>query len=309
MRSKLLLLSGVLATAGVIACGGGGGGDKIKNFTDLSPEEQAGVSSNVAIMFNSGNQQGAIANISDGLSGFVSSQSSQFSILSVSRGLSKMAKNLSVKQAATCSCDNAGGTCSLTGSSNGVYTFQVENCRMAGYTYNCTIVVDTSNAPTFTFTLKSGCEISSPTGAISVSNDLTWKYSFDDSLCVSQGGYIEDMRINGGPISMEKSGNIVSISYENLSFSTDVYCAEANVIYWSVNGSITYEDNFCANARVEINVKTDPNFYYDTSTDTCGGSMLINDGQVVVNANTDCSVEVLDSNGQPIPEPTQTCQW
>ncbi len=310
MRSKLLLLSGVLATAGVIACGGGGGGgDIVKNFSELSPEEQTAVSSSIADMFNSSNQPGMMSGISDGLSGFVNAQSSQLSILSVTRGLSKMATNLNAKQAITCSCDNANGTCSLTEASGGVYTFQVENCRMEDYTYDCTIVIDTSNATAVTFTMKKGCRISSLTGDISVSNDLTWKYVFDNSSCVAQGGYTESMTINGGPISIEKSGKTISTSFKNLEFSRDYLCSDPNVIYWSVNGSMTYKDNFCTNASVSINISTNPDFYYDVSTYTCGGSMSINDGQIVVNANPDCSVEVVDSNGQPLPEPTQTCQW
>ncbi len=316
MRSKLLLLSGVLATAGVIACGGGKKGGTT-DLGSLDKDAQYAIATAVYSQM-SGNAQGAKNQLM-----FVSSvEPGRSSMFNTSLEVIRMImKSNTYGTMQTQTCPN-GGTVDVTinpSQTGGTFSFVYNNCDVngSGFIFNCTISGSwkgSQSAPTSaTVTFQGGCTMDNQMEGekVTVSNDLTWSYSIDGigNSCQNTEGIKTTVTINGGPMKVEKNGKRVSFSFSDLQLFTDYMCTDANIISWGINGSMTYEDNFCANTSVSINISTNPDFSYNVSTNTCGGSMSINNGQVVVNANTDCSVEVLGSDGQPISEPTQTCQW
>ncbi len=316
MRSKLLLLSGVLATAGVIACGGGKKGGTT-DFGSLDKDAQYAVAAAVFSQMQSDAQRGKnqlmfVQSVEPGKSNMFNTSLEVIKMITKSNTYGAMQ---------TYTCPN-GGTMNRTfnpSQTGGTYSIEFNNCEVEpSVIYNCTISGSwegPQSAPTSAnVTFQGGCTMYDQIEGekVTFSNDLTWSYSIYGigNSCQNPNGIKATVTINGGPMSVEKNGKIISLSFNDLQLSTDYMCTNANIISWGINGSMTYEDNFCANTSVSINISTNPDFYYDMSTHTCGGSMSINGGQVVVNANSDCSnVEVVDSNGQPLPEPTQTCQW
>ncbi len=315
MRSKLLLLSGVLATAGVIACGGGKKGGTT-DFGSLNKDAQYAVATTVYNQMSGSAQRGKnqlmfVQSVEPGKSNMFNTSLEVIKMITKSNTYGAMQ---------TYTCPN-GGTMNTTfnpSQTGGTYSIEFNNCEVEpSVIYNCTISGSwqgSQSAPTSAnVTFQGGCTMDNQIEGekVTISNDLTWSYSIDGigNSCSNTEGIKATVTINGGPVRVEKNGKSISLGFSDLRMSTDYLCTDANRISWSVNGSMTYGDNFCANTSVSINISTNPDFYYDMSTNTCGGSMSINGGQVVVNANSDCSVEVVDSNGQPISEPTQTCQF
>jgi len=314
MRSKLIMLSGVLVTAGVIACGGGKG-TTTADLSSLDPEAQYTLATAIYGQMQ-GSAQGAknqllfVQSVEPGKPNMVSLS------MDVIRMITKAGKYGTMQPQ---NCPN-GGTMdmNITPSGNGgTFTATFNNCNHGDSVANCTMTGSwegPQTAPTsVNLTMKGGCEIHMPyeNKTMTISNDLTWSYNIDGigTTCQNTEGIKASITINGGPMNFAKNGKNLSIGFDNLQLSTDYRCTDANKISWGINGSMTYEDNFCANASVSINVSTNPDFYYDMSTNTCGGSMSINNGQVTVNANQDCSIEVLDNTGQQITQPSQTCEF
>ncbi len=187
---------------------------------------------------------------------------------------------------------------------NNTFTVIANNCEILdGLIFTCTMAglwEGAQNNPTYAkIIIKQGCTLATKSGSFShvYEGDLTISYNINKigNACEAQGYGIEaTLVLNGGPIKSQLEGKYGRVSYSNLSLNTDFHCSNVSIFSWAVDGSMTYEDNFCTNTKVSLNISTDPIFRIDNSSNPpqCSGHMSINNNQMEIILNSDCTKTV-----------------
>ncbi len=332
MKEKYFLLPTSLSIFMFTACGGGGG--EITNLGELSKDAQYTLASNIL------NQTYDNASGVKGRLVFMqSSEANMPNMLYISLKVLEMITKENVyetMQMHSQPCSN-GGHMNKDINPNpsgdgGNYRFELNNCQMGMDQPIVDCVISGSwkgpqNDPNFAeITYSDGCTIrhcNNDTGkcmSMKKEGKMTWSLNINKigSSCQdSKYGIDATININGGPLSIKNEGNNnkYSISFNNLRMDVDAYCSGKDKISANINGSITYEDNFCAKNRVSVNIKTESVFYEDTSVPTCGGRISLNNGQVVIEASQDdtnmyCNIQIIGTDGKPInPHDIKMCMF
>ncbi len=332
MKGKYLLLPASLSILMFTACGGGGG--EITDLRELSKDSQYILASNILDQtYNNA------SGVKERLVFIQSLEANMPNMLNINLKVLEMITKENIygtMQMHSEPCPN-GGKMERNINPNqsgdgGSYRFELNNCQMGmgGPTMDCIISGSwkgPQNAPNSAeVTYSDGCTIrycNNDTGMCVImkkEGKMTWSFNIDKigNKCKdSNYGIDASTNVDGGPLSVinENNNNKYSVWFQDLSMDVDAYCSNMDRISFSVNGGITYEDNFCVKDRISVDIKTDSVFYEDDSANTCGGRISLNNGQVVIEASWDntnmyCNIQIIGTDGKPInPHDVKMCKF
>ncbi len=304
MGRGILLTSLFALGVGIISCAGGGG-SKLSDLGGLSKEQVYRAAE--AVMGSGGNTVG----MGMGISGYVGSPSGSLSVLAF-KVHDQLQKKL--KEGVTGFSD-INGTCpgggTVTGhvdQNNGNFNLTFDNCTDdSGTTITCTVegsfsVDQSTQQVNYSFTMKQGCQTASPEESMEVGGDFTMNMSM--RVCDQTVDYYEgSFTVNGGPVTYTSGSDSATVSFDNFTVAYDAGCTNPGVLQTTIEGGISYSDNFCVNGEVNLQVSTPEPLTMDSNNypPSCSGKVSINNGTVEIVYNNDCTYSVY-RDGQPVAE-------
>ena len=300
-----ILLTGLFALGvGIISCAGGGG---LSDLSGLSKEQVYRAAE--AVMGSKWNTTG----MGMGISGYVGGSSGSLSTLAFKvhdQLQKKLKEGVTGFSDINRTCPEGGRVTGHVDQNNGSGSFNItfDNCSYdSGTTITCTVegsfsVDQSTQQVNYSFTMKQGCQMASQEESMEVSGDLTMNMSL--RVCgQTVDKYKGSFTVKGGPVTYTSGSNSATVSFDNFKVAEDAGCTNPGVLQTTIEGGISYSDNFCVNGEVNLQVSTPEPLTMDSNNYqlSCSGKVSINDGTVEIVYNSDCTYSVY-RDGQPIAE-------
>ena len=172
---------------------------------------------------------------------------------------------------------------------------------------NCTVTGSYSESggviTGLNMTFSDGCNVDrmqsaditfSGTSSVSITID---RYGSD---CPSGEGGKGSMSFTNLNVSFSYFSDEFSVQNGNINFSFDAGCTYSGYSEYSPEGSFIYQDNYCLNSSVNVNVQTitPVSYFVDNNNNlyNCGGEVIINNGEVRYVVNNNCSADLYVNN-------------
>ncbi len=188
------------------------------------------------------------------------------------------------------------------------FTFTYDQCKPnAESELNCTVTGSYNESggmiTDLIMTFSDGCmleRISLADITFYGSTNLSMTFNRRYSDCASTDGFEGSIYFSNLNVSFSFLSYEFSVQGNDIRIDFDAKCKYSNYFSYNLTGSFTYEDNYCLNSSVSVNVQTiTPVSYFLDSNDNfynCGGEIIINNGEIKYVVNNNCYVDLYSNN-------------